>query len=191
MRKSIAFDVDWVTAKLTDKWVKYYNTIFNDDLKIEDIKDWNIVNYVKEEAKPYMMNILNLHKFYRDLPVCKNAEEVIAKLCEEYDVFFVTDPFTRMSYKSKHDWLLEHFPTVPRKNIVFTGNKSVINCDFLIDDGIHNLETFKGIGILYDAPYNREEDRWLRVYNWRDIERIFLADTEWMYDTEQRLVNLK
>lgn len=67
----IGIDQDWVLAKLTEKWVRYYNTIFEDDLQVEDIKDWNIIDYVKEEAKPYMLNILNIHKFYRDLEINK------------------------------------------------------------------------------------------------------------------------
>lgn len=34
MKKGIiAVDQDYVLAKLTEKWLKYYNTIFNDNFK--------------------------------------------------------------------------------------------------------------------------------------------------------------
>lgn len=172
-RGIIAIDQDWVLAKLTDKWVKTYNAIFDDNLEIEDIKGWNIADYVKPEAKDYILNILNLHKFYRDLEVVKDAQRVIEKLSEDYEIIIVTDPFTRMSFKSKYDWLREHFPFIEPRNFVFTGNKSVIQADYLIDDGVHNLETFKGKALLFDAPYNREDTRFYRVLNWQDIEHLF------------------
>jgi predicted Zn-dependent protease len=57
-RLRVGVDQDWVLAKLTDKWVKYYNTIFGDNLKVEDIKEWDITKFVKPEAKECILNIL-------------------------------------------------------------------------------------------------------------------------------------
>lgn len=169
----IAVDQDWVLAKLTEKWLWYYNTIFNDDLTVEEIKDWSVLEYVKPEAKDYMLNILNIHKFYRDLDVVKDSQRVLEKLSTNYEIFIVTDPFTRMSFKSKYDWLRENFPFIPVKNYVFTGNKSIVNADFLIDDGVHNLENFDGYGLLFEAPYNKDNEDFYIVRNWQDIEHIF------------------
>ena len=172
-RGTIAVDMDWVLAKLTQKWVRYYNTIFDDNLKLEDIKSWDIIEYVKPEAKKYMLNILNIHKFYRDLEVVEDSQRVLEKLSYDYEIIIVTDPFTRMSFKSKYDWLEENFPFIPTENYVFTGNKSIIYADYLIDDGVHNLESFKGYGLLFEAPYNEKEDRFYKVKNWQDIENLF------------------
>lgn len=172
-KEIIAVDQDFVLAKLTEKWIKYYNVIFEDDLKLEDIKSWNIVEYVKPEAKEYILNFLNLHKFYRDLEVVKDSQRVLKKLLKNYEIIIVTDPFTRMSFKSKYDWLGEHFPFIPSQNYVFTGNKSIIRADYLIDDGVHNLESFSGYGILYESPYSENENRFYKVKNWQDIEHLF------------------
>jgi len=131
-RKVIAVDQDWVLAKLTEKWVKTYNTIFDDDLQIEEITEWDITKFVKPEAKPYILNILNLHKFYRNLEVVSDSQRVLKKLSEKYEIIVVTDPFTRMIFKSKHDWLKEHFPFIPTKNYVFTGNKSILGVSNVI-----------------------------------------------------------
>lgn len=172
-KKVIAVDQDYVLAKLIEKWLKTYNVIFEDNLKPEDITEWNISKFVKEEARPYMNNILNLDKFYRDLDVVEDSQRVLEKLSKKYEIIIVTDPYTRMSFKSKYEWLQEKFPFIHPKNFVFTGNKSIINADYLIDDGFHNLEGFKGYGLLFDAPYNREETRFFRVMNWLDIENLF------------------
>jgi len=172
-KRIIAVDQDYVLAKLIQKWVKYYNTIFNDNLKVDDIKSWDVTKYVKPEAKEYMLNILNIHKFYRDLEVVEDSQRVLKKLFCNYEIIIVTDPFTRMSFKSKYDWLGENFPFIPPQNYVFTGNKSIIYADYLIDDGVHNLEKFKGYGLLFDAPYNKNENRFYKVKNWQDIENLF------------------
>ena len=169
----IAVDMDWVLAKLTQKWIRYYNTIFDDNLKVEDIKSWDITQHVKPEAKDYMLNILDIHKFYRDLEVVEDSQRVLKKLSYDYEIIIVTDPFTRMSFKSKYDWLGEHFPFISPCNYVFTGNKSVIHANYLIDDGVHNLENFKGYGLLFEAPYNEKENRFYKVKNWQDIEHLF------------------
>jgi 5'(3')-deoxyribonucleotidase len=58
----IGVDQDWVLAKLTEKWVDYYNTIFNDNLDIKNIKTWNIIDFIKPEARDFMLNILNNKK---------------------------------------------------------------------------------------------------------------------------------
>lgn len=170
----IAVDQDWVLAKLTEKWIKYYNAIFDDNLSIDDIKDWNITQFVKDEAKPFMLNILNIHKFYRDLEIREDAYDTLKTMSEmpNIELFIVTDPFTRMSFKSKYDWLKEHFDFIPTQNYVFTGNKSIIDADILIDDSKHNCEIFHGLPILFNAPYNKENTDFFKVYNWKEVNDL-------------------
>lgn len=171
--KTIAVDQDWVLAKLNHKWLRVYNTIFNDNLTVEDVKDWDITKFVKPEAKDYMLNILNIHKFYRDLEVVEDSQRVLEQLSKTYNIIIATDPFTRMSFKSKYDWLCEHFPFIEPRNFIFTGNKGAIYADYLIDDGAHNLERFKGKGLLFDGPHNRHREEFFRVKGWNDIEKLF------------------
>ena len=173
-KKRIAIDVDWVMAKLLHKWLEYYNILFDEELTTEDILEWSIVDFVKPEAEEVMLNILNLPDFYRDLTIRSTAAESIKELDKYYEILIVTDYFTKESFKAKYDWLREHLPFIKRENLVFTGNKSLILADYLIDDGVHNLETFKGIGILYDAPYNRDETRFKRVHSWGEITDYFV-----------------
>ncbi|NES53370.1 5'-3'-deoxyribonucleotidase, partial [Escherichia coli] len=68
----------------------------------------------------------------------------------------------------------EYFPFIPHSNVVLCGNKNIIKADIMIDDGIHNLESFEGMKILFDAPHNRNENRFIRVMNWEEIERKLL-----------------
>ena len=47
----IACDVDNVLNNLTESVLKVYNSDYNDNLKIEDIKSYGIEDYVKPEFK--------------------------------------------------------------------------------------------------------------------------------------------
>lgn len=183
----IGIDQDWVLAKLTKKWLEYYNAIFDDDLTAEKLESWDITEKVKPEAKNFMLNILNIPNFYRDLEVTKDSQRVIQKLQEAgHEIFIVTDPFTKMSMKSKFEWLQEHFPFIDKKNYIFTGNKSAVALDILIDDGVHNCEAFQGKPILFDTPYNQKEERFLKARNWQDIEDIFDYRIEELLNEEER-----
>ena len=187
-KKRIAIDVDWVMAKLLHKWLEYYNILFDEELTTEDILEWSIVDFVKPEAEEVMLNILNLPDFYRDLAIRSTAAESIKELDKYYEILIVTDYFTKESFKAKYDWLREHLPFIKRENLVFTGNKSLILADYLIDDGVHNLETFQGVGILYDAPYNREETRFKRVHSWGEITDYFVDLYKKEYGEEKLIV---
>lgn len=190
MRKVLAIDQDYVVAKLLSKWLDHYNKDYNDNLTVDDLVDWDVSLSVKPECGDKIYDYLSLHKFYRDLEVVENSQETIKELSKHYDIFFVTDAmFNRMSFKSKFDWLREHFPFIPKDNIVFCGNKSIIKADYLIDDGLHNLEGFQGHGILFDAPYNRKDQRFFRGKDWghigdvlinkpQEIEKFYLSKSE-------------
>jgi 5'(3')-deoxyribonucleotidase len=80
------------------------------------------------------------------------------------------------SFNAKFEWLQRHFPFIPTKRIVFCGDKSIVAADYLIDDNLRHLASFRGEGILYTAPHNVNETRYRRVNNWNDVRRIFLDE---------------
>lgn len=173
-RGIIGVDQDDVLAELIPKWIAKYNELYGDKLTPEDIKSWDIHKYVRPCCGEKIYGILDFHKFYRDLDVVENSQKVLKELSEEYDIFVITDAMaSRMSFKSKFDWLQENFPFIPKKNYVFTGNKSIFAGDYLIDDGVHNLEVFKGKGLLFTRPHNISNDKFERVNNWLEVEEYF------------------
>ena len=183
----IGIDQDWVLAKLTKKWLEYYNAIFDDNLKAEDLKSWAIKDYVKPEAKNFILKILDIPGFYRDLEVTKDSQRVLKMLQEQgHELFIVTDPFTKMSMQSKHEWLQENFPFIKKENYVFTSRKDLLDLDVLIDDGVHNCESFKGMSLLFDTPYNTEQTGFFKVKNWVHIEHVFEDNLEQVKDFYKR-----
>lgn len=175
MKERIIVDQDWVLAKLTKKWLYHYNLEHDDNLKIDDITSWDISSLVKPSAKKEMLEYLKREGFYRDLEVVQDSKEVLSELSNHFELFIATDPFGQYSLKDKYEWLLEHFSFIKKENFIFAGNKSIINGEYMIDDGVHNLEGFCGKKLLFDAPYNRDEKRFKRVRNWMEIRDYFLG----------------
>lgn len=180
--KTIAVDMDGVLADLNKKWIDTYNAIYGDDLKENEVTTWDMDDHVYEAAQGHVRNILRIKGFYADLEVIEDSINILQKIAETNTVIIVTSPTAMESYQDKMDWMTKHFPFVDPKNIVFTGNKSLIRADYLIDDGIHNLEVFEGIPIIFDTSYNREDNRFFRVYNWADLGRRFENDRKLMED---------
>jgi len=170
----IAIDMDHVIADLMKKWLKYYNKKYKDNLTIQDIKTWNLISYVKHECGDKIYDILYKNNFYLDLEVVENSIEVTKKLIKKFDLYIATDVMVNpRSMDAKYKWLQNNFLHIPDRNYIFCGDKSIVNTDFLIDDGLHNLEKFKGTGILMNAPWNQNSNKFIRVNGWKDIEKYF------------------
>ena len=75
---------------------------------------------------------------------------------------------------AKFEWMHEHFPFIPDSHLVFCGDKSILNADFLIDDRARHFRRFKGEGILFSSPHNALVTAYRRVDNWLDVEKMFL-----------------
>jgi 5'-nucleotidase len=69
----------------------------------------------------------------------------------------------------------KHFPFIPTGHIVFSGDKSILNSDYMIDDNVRHFDRFRGESILYTAPHNVTETRFRRVDSWDDVRTMFLG----------------
>ena len=112
----------------------------------------------------------------RDLPVMKDAVDVIRELNKKYEVFIVSaaTEFPN-SLKDKLEWLLEHFPFLTWKQLVLCGDKRVIQGDFMIDDHVKNLVTFKGKPYIFTTPHNLDVTEYDRLNNWEEAAKVFLS----------------
>jgi 5'-nucleotidase len=78
-----------------------------------------------------------------------------------------------LSFDAKYRWLRRHFPFIPSSHLVFCGDKSIIDADYLIDDRARHFARFKGRPVLFSAPHNAAESRYPRVSSWADVRKFF------------------
>lgn len=173
MKERICIDIDHVLANLISPWVEKYNNTYNDNLKVSDVTmwDWHILTKPECSKKIYQMLTPDL---FENLPVIDGSQEVVEKLTKKYDVFLVTAARNALVIPAKAKWIKTHFPFIKRDNVVYAVNKSICLASTLIDDSPHNLETFQGENkLLFDAPHNQDETRFIRMKNWNDIATFF------------------
>jgi 5'-nucleotidase len=171
----LLIDMDDVMADTSQKIINMVNDAANSnytkDILIADPK-------IKEE---YQEKYLPLrHKlwdkgFFRDIPLMPDAQEVIGKLYEKYEIFIVSaaTEFPN-SMSEKLEWLEDYFPYIGWSHTVFCGHKWMIRAEYIIDDHEKNLINFTGIGLLFDAPHNKHITEFQRVNSWKHIETTLL-----------------
>lgn len=175
MKKRIAIDMDDVLADTHKKFIDIYLAGEAPRYTIEELREASFHELLEEHEFSALFKCVHEPGFFRDIPVMEGAQEVVARLAEHYDVFVATAAMEfRNSFVDKYDWLAEHFPAIHWRNIIFLGDKSVLNTDYLIDDLPRNLKTFQGTGLLFTALHNRDVDGFKRVNNWQEIGNLLL-----------------
>jgi 5'(3')-deoxyribonucleotidase len=173
MRKKLAVDQDQVLADLTSAWIERYNRDYNDILTVEDVTEWELENLVKPECGKKIYTYLDDQELFLNLPVIRGSQEVLEKLSFHFDIHIVTAVRNLKNIEPKSEWLKKHFPFIPEERYVFTRDKSIVYADWLIDDKPKNLEGFQGMRLLFDALHNRQENRFIRMKDWYEIEKFF------------------
>jgi 5'(3')-deoxyribonucleotidase len=168
--------MDGVMADTLVKYLRVYNQAFGEGLTYADLAGYELEDAVPAERKTAARNLLLAPGFFRDVPVMAGAQEVVRALGERYEVFVASAAMdVPTSFDDKFAWLREHFPFIPTSHIVFCGDKSVLDVDYLIDDSPRHFAHFRGTPVLFTAPLNAGETRYFRVEGWGDVARLLLA----------------
>jgi 5'(3')-deoxyribonucleotidase len=176
MRQRIAIDMDEVTADALSRHLSLYNAEFQASLTPGHLQGRDLHEVVPPEHHSRVRRYPHEDGFFKDLGVLPHSQEVIRELQGKYEVFIASAAMEfRNSLVHKYDWMREHFPFIPWSHIVFCGDKSILNADYLIDDRAFNFERFRGEGILFSAPHNEKVTGYRRVNDWLDVRRMFLS----------------
>jgi 5'(3')-deoxyribonucleotidase len=174
--KRIAIDMDEVMADTIGHFLTRYNSEFGMNVNTDDFYGKHVFEVIEVEHRPLAREYFQDEKFFADIPVMPDSAEVIEELTTKFEVFITTAAMdVPCSFSAKFQWLAEHFPFISPQQIVFCGDKSIVAADYLIDDSLRQLTSFRGEGIIYTAPHNVHETRFRRVNNWGDVRGMFLS----------------
>ena len=174
--KRICVDMDEVMADAVAEHLLRYNRQFGEAITLEDLHGKWIWDVVGEERHRALEQYLRSEDFFAVLKVMKDSQRVMRALQGHYDVFIATAAMeVPTSFTAKYEWLGRNFPFIPASHIVFCGDKSILQADYLIDDNPRQLKRFGGEGILYEAHHNVHTAGFRRVKNWLEVEKLFLG----------------
>ena len=153
-----------------------YNRDHNENLTMADLQGKWLWDVVSSDRHNTLEGYLRSEDFFESLAVMPESQRVMRRLTMNYDVFIATAAMeVPTSFQQKFRWLAKHFPFIPPSNIVYCGDKSILNADYLIDDNPRQLRRFKGTGILFTSPHNVGVKGFKRVNDWLDVEKLFLG----------------
>lgn len=170
----IYVDVDGVVVDLMSEWLAAYNADYDDKITPIDLNNgWEMTQYVKEECGSKIYDYLHNPSLYTNALPIDGALEGIQKLREMgHRIVFATSTPQGVEGR-KLQWLIDNGFIEPKdhvfKDYIEISDKHLLCGDILIDDGLHNVDGFKGLGILFDAPHTQKDEWPIRIKGWNNV----------------------
>lgn len=162
---------------MADVYSRYFE-LYEEETGLTKTVD-EIIGLKEDEAFPEALRWVKTPGFFRTIPVMPGSQRVIKLLNETYEVIIVSmaTEFPE-SLTDKQLWLIEHFPFISWKQVIFCGNKSIIKADLMIDDHLKNLNNFDGETIIFIQPHsiNKTDHHHKPVSTWAEIEKLLLTE---------------
>lgn len=170
-KQIIALDVDDVVLELVSAWLHKYNVEHNDTLSESDIKTWDIGSYTKIGHRMY--DYLKDPMLYATVYPVKDSWLGVQTLKNmNYRVIYVTSSTIQQS-GTKYNLLYNTGYLNRREDYFEATDKSLIKCDYLVDDRIENVENAYGQGVVYTREWNKSLIGYPRLNNWMEVIDFF------------------
>lgn len=173
----IALDMDGPVSDLHTEWYRRYNKDYNDTLTLGRVTHWDLHKFVKPECGKKIYDYLSQPDLYEGVPVVEGAKDGVKALREMGNTVVFVTAGVLGNLDQKLAWLHNHsFLDEGRhmKGVIFAYDKDLIRAQVLIDDGPHNIQAFGGMGIVWDAPYNKSIQRkHQRIKSWAELPDLW------------------
>ena len=176
MTYRIWIDQDSVLYDLHGPWLAAHNTEYpNHILTIDQHKGWDATAACKEAGCPAnVYTYFTLPSLWTDgdpLPDSQRVTKLWTDL-KKVELGIISTAANAMSMPYKIEWLQKYFPYI--KDVLISHKAHVkheLRGDILIDDGLHNLEHWQGVGICFTQPWNKDA-RIVRANDWNGVDRL-------------------
>jgi 5'-nucleotidase len=172
-RPRIAIDMDEVMADALTEHLRRYNAAYGTSITAAELSGRHLEQCIPPPHRAAAAAMLDA-SFFADLAVLPDCQEVVRELAGRYDVFIASAAMdVPCSFDAKYRWLQRHFPFIPPSQIVFCGDKTIVDADYLIDDRPRHFAKFRGQALLFSAPHNAGETGYTRVASWKEVREHF------------------
>lgn len=172
---TLLIDQDDVLAEYIQGVTEAYNKKYGTQISAEACTSWNLYTVFGEEVDTVMHD----PALFRRLEPVKDALEVFERLYKSnlFEMYIVTAA-NPACVEAKFEWIRKHLPFFPEDRVIVCKRKYMIRGDFLLDDGMHNIEEFLvngGTPIIFERPHNRNQREEIpRVRDWLSFERMIM-----------------
>ena len=172
-RLRIAIDMDEVMADALTEHLRRYNAAYGTSITATDLSGRHLEQCIPPAHREAAEAMLDA-SFFEDLAVLPDCQEVVRELADRSEVFIASAAMdVPCSFDAKYRWLQRHFPFIPPSHIVFCGDKTIVDADYLIDDRPRHFAKFAGQALLFSAPHNAKVTGYPRVASWKAVREHF------------------
>lgn len=170
----VLIDMDDTIEYLLKSWCSWLNEKYGTNMQDKDITEWHMTSFFPSLTTEQVLEPLHLESFWKTVKPMPDAIEYVKKLVDDgFQVYICTSTDYR-NIRAKYEYVIQkHFPFIKWNHIIIANDKQMINGDFLVDDGVHNLEGGTYKKVLFTAPHNKNYDAeangMFRANNWREI----------------------
>lgn len=184
---TILCDLDGICADLLTPWLEIYNREIlrpasdRSPLKVEDIVDWDIGNFVPAEHKQALYDIISrpgLYESLKPLPGAIDGLEALRKAGHEV-IIVTAGAKGHNTAAEKLSWCRTHLG-LKRQSVIIAHRKEMVKGDLFIDDSPEKIDAYRAawpdtpiLTIAY--PYNARCDFNFRVHSWQDTKSAWLG----------------
>lgn len=157
-KERLGIDVDEVVARLHEPWIRWCNRVFGSKLDpAAGFPTWDFpVELFGKDVYDFLHPLIYDCDVVQPYFAAKTVVDILR--ASGHPVAWVTSCVNRTDV-AKLRWLKSHGFFQPGDLWVPGSDKSKAPVDVLIDDGLHNVESFPGRSILVRRPHN-EMGKW-------------------------------
>lgn len=184
----IAIDFDETLFPTLTKVIELYNKRHDTNLELSHITTYNLHDSLHAEVADELLELFVDKEIYSCLQPYKGAVRAVKNLVEQGHEVYVTTSTDIRNMEWKEELLQQHFPFIPKQNLIRIHNKALLNVDILIDDKLDNLKSTFADRVCFDQMWNRDEDSDYvysisRIHHWGEINNIIQSierkEKEW------------
>jgi len=169
----IGVDVDGVLRDFMGKFIAIYRQDYpSNTTKIEDVNDWNLNKFFTEteDARQYYLD--NASRIFPNAGMYPGCSDFLRQIKElGHNIIIITHQLIGTE-KYTQDWLTAY--NVPYDSLVFTADKTIVDADIYIDDGLHYIDAYNKAGkraVIFDRPWN-QNFAGERAYTYNDFIKL-------------------
>lgn len=152
---TILVDIDDTLVNTVEVWVEWLNIKYNLNVQYKELKVWDMQAAFPSLTLDQIRKPLSNTHFWSLVKPKEGAVEYLKKLMDDgHKVLICSASHPTTILGKVYNCLLKYFTYLDTTQLIFAYDKQLINADFLIDDGIHNLVNAPYRGILITTPYN-------------------------------------
>ena len=184
--EKLIVDMDDVITE--NGFIRMINEFLNTNYKPEDAGSYYINDLIPKDRLQDWVNWYSTKNAYDYVNMVEGAKETLEKLNKKYDLYIATAYVFRDAPKvsgktlnDKYNYLMENLPFIDPHKFIFISNKDLLEADIRIDDSPKKLMGKARLKLLFTAYHNKnmsdeelEENNFIRVNNWKDVEKILL-----------------